>query len=158
NQPPAFLAANLIDKDGKFPEMYRPWVIDEPRGSSSLQALRVAYIGVIGKGVAEEMKSKDATLTIAPPEESLPAALEQLQAQKPDLLVLLFHGSRAEGRQLLGKFPQFQVALTLDDSDEPSAMPEKLGDTLLLGVGHKGKYIGLVGVNRPAANGKLELR
>ena len=157
-QPPAFLAANLIDKDGKFPEMYRPWVIDEPRGDGSAAGLRVGYLGLIGKGVAEEIKAKDPSLTIAPPEEALPAALEQLQAQKPDIMVLLFHGSRAEARAVAAKFPLIRVVLTLDDSDEPSALPAKVGDALFVSVGHKGKYVGLVGVYRQGGTGQVDLR
>jgi hypothetical protein len=155
-QPPAFVAANLMDKDSRFPEMYRPWVIDQPKGKDA--GLRVGYVGLIGSDMAVEFKKADANLTIAPPQEVLHAALQQVTAQKPDLLVLLFHGSRAEGKALAEKYPQFRVVLTLDDSDEPSALPEKAGETLFISVGHKGKYVGLVGVSRNAETGKLDCR
>jgi hypothetical protein len=157
-QPPAFLAANVIDKESKFPEMYRPWVVDEPHGQATTAAIRVGYVGIIGKTAAEEIKAKDASLTIGPVEESIVTVLEQLKTQKIEILVLLFHGSRAEARPLAARFPQFRIVLTLDDSDEPSALPEKSGDNLLISVGHKGKYIGLVGVNRQGSTGRIDLR
>ncbi len=154
-QPPMFLCANLLDKDGQFPEMFRPWTIDEPAAG-----LRVGYVGVVGDGVAEELRQMNPPPkplpTFAPAAEGVAVALEPVQAQKPDLLVLLFHGSRAEAQPLAKKFPQFRVILTLDDSDEPAAIPEKAGETLLISLGHKGKYVGLVGAYR--RNDGWELR
>src|SRR5262249_42344293 len=159
-QPPMFLAANLIDKDGRFPEMFRAWIADDHETSITSQrsSIRVGYVGVVGKSVIEEAKKRDSTLTFSPAEEVLPKVLGDIKAAQPKILVLLFQGSREEGKQIAERFPQFQVVLTLDDSDEPSALPDKVGDTLLVSVGHKGKYVGLVGVYRRAEAETFDLR
>jgi hypothetical protein len=165
-QPPTFVAANLIDKEGRFPEMFRPWVIDAggadgprttPSGNSQGR-IRVGYVGVVGDSVAQEVKKKDSTLTFAPAEPAIVPVVEAIAVQKPDLLVLLCNGSRGEGKALAGRFPQFSVILTLDESDEPTALPEKVGETLLISVGHKGKYVGLVGVYRQPGASRPDLR
>jgi 2',3'-cyclic-nucleotide 2'-phosphodiesterase (5'-nucleotidase family) len=160
-KPPGFymLAANLNDKDGKFVEQFKPWSLDEPwqRVPGAKSGLRVGYVGVIAPSVAEAAKKLDATLTIDPVEPALGQAVKQIEEKQPDLLVLLFQGTRAEARELVSKYPQVRLVITLDDAVEPSALPERRGDTMLVSLGHKGKNVGLVGVWR-AAEGKLELK
>ena len=62
-------------------------------------------------------------------------------------------------------FPQFPLILALDDTDEPRseplyvANPKTGAKTMLLGLGHKGKYVGVVGVFRTGkANQPFELK
>lgn len=79
----------------------------------------------------------------------LPAVLKKLDAdQKPDVHVLLFQGSLKEAEARIDAFSAAQVVLCLSEEDEPSAEPKKIGDTLVVSVGHKGKYVGVVGFNR----------
>jgi hypothetical protein len=185
-QPPVYLAANFSDAKGQFPEMFRSWVVHDPRlrqdevatvgrlsgllsapvmGPLTVAACtpltgrpRVGYVGVLGESVAAEAKKIDATLAFEPVDQGVTKALGELGPLRPDLLVLLYHGPRAEAREVMGRFTQFAVVLALDDSDEPSALPEKLGDSLLVAVGHKGKYLGLVACSRPPAGGRYELK
>jgi hypothetical protein len=147
-QPPFLLAANLVPKDAAEADQLRAWFLDEPgeRASPKRPGMRVGYVSVISASVAEKAKHKDATLVIEPAEPALRKSIEEIEEQKPDLLVLLFQGTRAEARELAPKFPQFRVILTRDDSDEPSALPERLGQQMLIATGFKGKNIGLVGV------------
>lgn len=157
-QPPYVLAANLNDAKGDFPDMFRAWNIDEPwrRVKEAKDGLRIGYVGVIAPSVAKKAKEQDATLTIDPVEPALDKALREVVEKKPDLLVLVFQGTREEARALVPKYPQFRLILTLDEADEPSALPERLGEQMLVSTGHKGKNVGLVGVFRSGE--KLDLR
>jgi len=147
-QPPYFIAANLGDPETKFPEMYRAWSLDEPwqRVRGAMSGLRIGYVGIIGASVAKKAKEHDATLSVDPVEPALTKALQELAEKQPHLQVLVFQGTRAEARELGPRFPQFRLILTLDDSDEPSALPERLGEQMFISTGHKGKNVGLVGV------------
>jgi cytochrome c554/c'-like protein len=153
------LAANLNDKEGRYVEQFKPWSIDEPwrRVRDSKSGLSVGYVGVIAPSVAEAARKLDASLTIDPIEPALGAALKQLQEKKPELLVLIFQGTRSEARKLVPGYPQFRLVLTRDDASEPSALPERIGDTMLVSTGHKGKNVGLVGAWR-GPDGKLDLK
>ncbi len=50
-----------------------------------------------------------------------------------------------EAKACATKFPQFHVILCLTEEEEPSDKPERVGDTMIVGVGHKGRYVGVVG-------------
>lgn len=153
-QPPAMLAANLNDKEERYPEMFKRSMISQPQGSS----LKVGYVGIVGESVAVDAMKKDAALKFDPIAPAIEAALKELTPQKPDLFVLLFQGQRSEARKIAASFPAFRLVLTLDVSDEPSAVPEPIGNTWLISLGHKGKYVGLVGVY-PQPEGKpLDLK
>jgi hypothetical protein len=64
------------------------------------------------------------------------------------VLVLLLQGSVAEAKQRAAQFPQFQVILCLSPEDDPPDEPDRVGNTLIVTVGHKGRYVGTVGVYR----------
>lgn len=86
-------------------------------------------------------------ITISDPAPAIRTALEKLKAEKPDLLVLLCHGTPAESRKLAEQFPEFQLVATTSPVEEPMTdNPVLVGDTVLVTVGHKGKFLGLLGV------------
>jgi hypothetical protein len=64
------------------------------------------------------------------------------------LLILLHHGTPEEAKAAAGRFSQFHIVLHHTKEAEPTGQPTKVGNTLVIGVGHKGKYVGVVGVNR----------
>src|SRR5690606_26393535 len=43
------------------------------------------------------------------------------------------------------KFPEFNIVLTAGGVEDPHGDPDFVGKTLLVDVGHKGKYVGVVG-------------
>jgi hypothetical protein len=45
-------------------------------------------------------------------------------------------------------FPRLDLILCLSDDSEPPTFPEKVGDTMIVSVGHKGRFVGVVGVFR----------
>jgi hypothetical protein len=125
--------------------------------------LKVGITSVIGSDTASRIK--DVELKLTPSAPALTGILKELDAQKPDYRVLLYHGSLTRGQFMKGfqaeavevakAFPQFDIVLCLTEEEEPPANPtvvkHKNGrETLVLGVGHKGKYIGVLGLYKKA--------
>jgi hypothetical protein len=142
NEKPRVLAANLIDRDKNFPGMVRAWEVS----GGQKGAPKIGVVGVVGTSVADKVQDPDVRL--APPEKVLPAALQDLHAQQAELLVLLFHGTLQEAKAVAARFPQFHIVLHTTRQDEPAGQPEKVGNTLLIEVGWKGRYVGVVGAYR----------
>ncbi|MEA2630128.1 MAG: hypothetical protein QOE66_347 [Chloroflexota bacterium] len=84
--------------------------------------------------------------TIKTPEEVLPGVLADLE-KDTDLQVLMVQGAPELARALGEKFPGFDVVAGTSQYD-PAEDAERLNDgkTLLVSVGQKGKYVGLVGL------------
>ena len=109
---------------------------------------KVGVTSVLGASFRNEIAPAGANVDIVidDPATALPAVLKELQTQQPDLLVLLSHGTLAESKVLATKFPQFAVVLTSGGAEDPEFdNPQKVGQSLLVQVGHKGKYTGVVG-------------
>ncbi|MFL5242677.1 MAG: multiheme c-type cytochrome [Gemmataceae bacterium] len=154
------LAYNLKNKD-KFLDRIKSWEIVEPKGS----ALKVGVLGAIGTadkdGIDQIIKQKDPSLEFERMIATLPKAVNEMDAAKPDVKILLYQGS-VEHAVLLAEhadMPKFDIILCLG-ADEPPSRPEKIvGKTQIVTVGHKGKYVGVVGVYKTQdANKPFELR
>ncbi len=114
----------------------------------TLGKLKVGVTSVLGTSFRNDIAPPGANvdITIDDPVAALPPVIKEMQAQQPDLLVLLSHGTLAEGKVLATKFPQFSVVLTSGGAEDPEFdNPQKVGQTLIVQVGHKGKYTGVVG-------------
>ena len=109
---------------------------------------KVGVTSVLGTSFRKEVAPDGANvdITVDDPAAALPNIIKELQSQKPDLLVLLSHGTLAEGKSLAKQFPQFEVVVSAGGSEEPEFdNPLKIGQTLFVQVGHKGKFTGVVG-------------
>ena len=109
---------------------------------------KVGVTSVLGASFRKEIAPEGANvdITIDDPAKSLPDVIKELQSQKPDLLVLLSHGTLAEGKALAKQFPQFEIVMSSGGSEDPEFdNPLKLDSTLFVQVGHKGKFTGVVG-------------
>ncbi len=86
-------------------------------------------------------------LTIRPIDDALPAVLADLE-KDTDTQVLLVQASPETARALAGKYPGFDIVVATSPFDNPPSDEERLNDgkTLLISVGQKGKYAGVVGV------------
>ena len=162
---PRFLCANMSDpKD--FQQFVPTWEAFTPPGSS----LRVGVTAILGPSVDKEIK--DQFVKFGPTEDALRPVLKQMAAKKVDFRVLLYHGSLTRGWREFGaeavalarKFTEFDVILCLSESDEPAGNPTVVTHangrkTSIVSLGHKGKYIGVVGVY-PTKNAEVpfELR
>ena len=146
NEPkPPLLAANLADKSGVYKDIVQPLAIKHVQAAG----VNVGIGGLIGPMIGEEIEKKDANFTFAAGSKTLPPLLKQMDAKKADFRVLLFQGMKGrkpEAIAMVEAFPQFNVVLCLSESDEPRSTPVTIGKTMVVSVGHKGRYVGVVGV------------
>jgi hypothetical protein len=142
NPAPRVLCANLKnkEKDQTFDGMVKSSVV-ATRGQ-----LKVGVIGSVGPSVAEKVKDPDVGFERG--DRALPRALKEVQAQRPDFLVLLYQGSVPEAKVLAKFLPQFNVILCLSAEEEPPSVPEVVGKTSIITLGHKGRYVGVVAAYR----------
>lgn len=113
-----------------------------------VNGLKIGITGVIGADVARSVYPEGAQpdVTFQAPEAAIDTALAELQAQNPDLLVLLAHATRAESRKYASQFKDFDIVLTAGGPEDPDGEPEILDGTWLLEAGHKGKHTGVLAV------------
>jgi hypothetical protein len=148
NPSPRVLVANLLDPQGLYKDMVRPWEI------STGKAPPVGAVALVGPSVAS--KVKDPMLKFATDNgEVLKRAARALSAKKAELIVLLYQGSLKEARACAefwartqkedGTLPRIDVIQCLTEEDTPPSVPEHVGNSLIVTVGHKGKYLGVVG-------------
>jgi hypothetical protein len=142
---PVVLAANLRGKDkGQiFDGRIKSWTTITSQGG-----LRVGIIGAVAPSVRNTVRDADVELDTA--SRILPEMVKQVQAEKPNLLVLLYQGSLPEAKALPSTVPHFDVIQCLTAEEEPpmEADPVETENkkTLIVRVGHKGRYVGAVGV------------
>lgn len=108
---------------------------------------KIGVTAVLGDSFAAELKSSS-DVVIQPAADALRKALEQLQAQGCDYLVLLSHAKLAESRQLAIDVPGFDLVVSAGDFPEPDYNLEAIegSRTKLIQVGAKGMFTTLVGL------------
>jgi hypothetical protein len=157
--PPDTLSANLMDAEKNFPDMVRPWKAVDVKGTG----LRVGVAAVTGPTLAARIKEQtrnDTTLRFAQTRATLDNVLTQFKAGKVDLPVLLYQGPLSrnmmkrpptEAIACAEAYPQFPIVVCQSDEDEPPSRPHVVEHrdgrrTLVITLGHKGKFVGVVGV------------
>ena len=109
----------------------------------------VAVTSVLGKNERAKIlgqQTKNSQLAILDPEAALPEVVVKMKAAKPDLMVLLaYSGLKDETRELAKKFPEFDLVLSAGGPEDGTPKPVKVGNTLIVNVGMKGKHVGVVG-------------
>jgi len=139
---PTFLGANVVlfgDPNTGTPVRTRVVTVGK---------LKIGVTSVIGKSIKPSVfpEGANSNIEILDPSATLPKAIEELKAQKPDLLVLLSFAKLEESRELAKQFPVFDVVQSAMGPEDGRDAPEKIGDkTWLWMVGHKGKYAGVIG-------------
>lgn len=152
NPEPRVVIANLIDAESNFPDMTKSWNYADTRAG-----LRVGVTTVVGPSVAGDIKAQaDPSLRFGVTDKTLDNVLKQMNAGKVGLPVLLFQGplEPAGAKACAEAYPQFPVVLCLGD-DAPPAKPTLVrtkdgGDSLVVQVGIKGKFVGVVGAWKTA--------
>jgi hypothetical protein len=146
-----FLSANVTffgTRDVGTPLQYRVYEI---------AGVKVGVTAVLGETFEKEMfpeglEPDESELKIDPVDEVLPGVIQKMQAemagdpQQPQVMILLSHSRQPESRQLAEKYPQFHLVVTAGSPEDPDGRAETIGNTLLLKVGAKGKYAGIVGL------------
>ncbi|MCS7166602.1 MAG: cytochrome c family protein [Gemmatales bacterium] len=139
-----------------IPALRRAWRI------ACLAVLQESELSKIRKQLTHEEQLWKRFL---PVETALTDAWQQLSKNRPDLVILLHHGTAEEARALASRFDWLHVVLSRDLSDVASSVAEPLPspiqsasrlpplfkERLVVRVGHKGKALGLVAVRRDSA-------
>jgi len=151
NPSPRVLAANLLDPDGRLQGM-----VGAVEVSGKDNSPRVGVVALVGPSVARS--AKDPTLKFAADNGAvLKKAVGEI-AKKADLMVLLYEGTLKEAKSC-GEFwaraqkddptlAQIHVIQCLSEEEDSSAVPERAGNSMVVAVGHKGRYVGVVGAFR----------
>jgi hypothetical protein len=151
---PAVLAANLKDVGTNYP-FIKAFETQTARGTN----IKVGVTSIVGPTVAEVIK--DPAVKFVPSIEAIPEQLKNMQAANVDLPILLYHGlasgERKEAVRCAEAFPQFPIVMCTSEEDEPPGQPvevkhEKGNRNYVFRMGHKGKYIGVLGVYRNGGN------
>jgi hypothetical protein len=156
NHPsPKILSANL-DRDGQgavYAATVGDWEVVKSKQRE--QAPKVGVVGIAGK----TLENKDTTVQFKKDTpDILVKDLLAAKAKGADLFVVLYQGSVKdatkcatycrEQRQKNAMVPRIDIILCLADNQLAPAMPTIVGDTQIITVGHKGQYIGAMGVFR----------
>ncbi|HKI38627.1 MAG TPA: multiheme c-type cytochrome [Gemmataceae bacterium] len=104
----------------------------------------------IPTSVGGEITRIDSRFKFEGANKAVPAGLAAMGVKKPDFRVLLYQGPPELAKVLAQVAPQFNVILCVD-VDEPPQRQIVVNhpggrETFIVRVGHKGKYVGLVGV------------
>ena len=125
---------------------------------------RIVEVGERRVGITSVLSETTISSIIAPgsntdiswasPGPAIETALQEFDAQQVDFRILLSHSLPDESRQLAEIYPQFDVIVVAQgfSDPDPTVEPEKIGNTMMLQVGHKGKYVGVLGLY-PAGEG-----
>lgn len=141
-----FLSANVVLFGS--PEVGTP----VPKSVMTVGDLKVGVTADFGPSLKPEVLPAGAAgnapsdIAIEDPKTALTKVISELEAGKPDLLVLISHASVEESKGLAEAFPQVQLILSTGGPEDPDPRPQFVGKTMLVTVGAKGKHVGVVGI------------
>lgn len=130
---------NFISSNINLQELnIKPYVIQEIKTEETV--LRVGILGILSPNLLGDgyqyIETKD-------PVESLKPLLAELK-EKTDILVLLSHAEIDYSQELAETFPEFDLVISGHGIDEPDLYIKKVGNTYVIPVGEKGKYLGKI--------------
>lgn len=152
NQRTAFTSSNVSIVD---PSLMNQWQVIE------INQRKIGVTSVLGASKKPDILSEE--ILVEDPISSLQKAMEQLQGQKCDYYVLIAHANLTESAELARSVPGFDLVVTAGGEGEPTYLAEPIEDTrsLMVQVGIKGMYVGLVGlfddVNNPVRYQRIAL-
>ena len=124
---------------------------------------KIGITGVIGPTAKKAINAGD-ELVLSKVGRSVKQALDDMQAENPDYLVLLSHMTLSETREIIRRLPNaFDVVVTAGGAGEPTLEPEEMegSKSKIIQVGTKGMYVGAVGFfaggDAPIRYGRLTL-
>lgn len=143
NQRTAFTSCNVSIVD---PSLMNPWQVIE------VNQRKIGVTSVLGKSKQRDISSDE--IVLDDPVTSLQKALAGLKEQKCDYYVLLAHANLTESAEFAKLVPGFDLIVTAGGEGEPTYLPEPIEGTksLMVQVGVKGMYVGLVGLFDDANN------
>ncbi|MCE9562242.1 MAG: hypothetical protein K8U57_09330 [Planctomycetes bacterium] len=163
DQPPYMLAGNLLGvsngkpqpREDKYPSPHKNRQLIGVAEVASVNGMPIGVVGTVGKLLAAKLEKLDTTITFADNGGLLKDAVTALATQKTAVNVLLYQGTSAEAGLVANAWPQFQIIVCQADDPEPPQFPVQAngGKTLIIQVGHKGRYVGVVGLFKKAGGG-----
>ncbi len=158
-QPDFLLSQDIPDDAGNGLQFVSANLVfyDDPAIGTPVP-FRIVEAGDRRVGITSVMSESTISSIIAPgsntdiswssPGPAIETVLEKFDAQHVDFRILLSHSRPDESRQLAESYPQFDVIVVAQGFSDPDATvePESIGNTMLLQVGHKGKYVGILGL------------
>lgn len=112
---------------------------------------RIGVIGLVGQSIIDDLTSTgrlsdENDLKIDSPVETLRTVLSGVQAENPDLIVVMAHADVAESESLATEFPEIPVIVAARSAEDPRSKPRYVGETMIVEVGRKGKNVAVVGL------------
>lgn len=149
-----FVSANVVFYDS--PDLGAPLrsqILD-------VNGCKIGVTGFLGEGYLnrifpEGSNAANDLLRVDPAVEALKPVVEDLKQAGCDLLVLLAQAPRGEVETVVKAFPEFQVCLAGGGPEDPTGVPTKIGSTLVVEAGRKGKYAGVLAYYPDAENEKF---
>jgi hypothetical protein len=162
NNSPRILAANLEGR--KKDEMFES-LVEATEISQKLTAPRVGIMGMVAPSVATKVKDPNVKFAVNQKGKLdngpvIVKSLVELRDKKADFVVLLYQGAIGEAREAAKycqavaaqnpKLPPVRVIVCQSEGDEPPSAPEPVAGTQvqIITLGHKGKYVGVLGAYR----------
>jgi Cytochrome c554 and c-prime len=156
NPTPRVVNANLLDRQlgGRFNGTVLDWALaDKPPGP------KVGIFALTGPSVEQKVLNRDPAVRFGNDAQKIVLdCLRELKRNKAELSVLLYQGSLKEAMACANfcasalkqhnDLMALDVILCVSSASEPPAVPTMVGDTMIVEVGHKGRYVGVVGVFR----------
>ncbi len=102
--------------------------------------LRVGITGVLDDSVRFPDYIDRSRFRLEPAVDTLKTVAERMK-EEADLLIVLCHMELAQARKVLSEVPMFDIAVIGHGSQRIDKI-ERVGETLIFGVGGKGKYMG----------------
>ncbi len=168
--PFGVLAANIANKgdvyptiDSPNPSVFEDFRIVEPKSAR----IKVGVTGTLGQSAIDEIVKKNPSLDPKNPNAEarfanngkvIPDILSKMKEKSPEIRVLLYQGTHDEAERLAQAIDDFDIIVfNTDQSDPPSqsdrakaAPGKKEPKAQLVTVGHKGRWVGVMGVFRNA--------
>lgn len=122
---------------------------------------KIGITAVLGDGHKREVRNSE--IVVEKAIDSLAPVVRQLQEAGCNFLVLLAHASEEESREIARAVPGFNVVITSGGLGEPTYKEEPIegSKAVMLQVGVKGMYVGLLGIfddaDRPIRYQKVAL-
>ena len=136
------LAANLKDEQGALLGLVKPtYLVDDV-------PVKIGVVGIVGPSVAKEVRDPAFINKFLQTQKLLQPANKELADKGAEMLVLLYQGTLEEAKALAATVPHYAVILSLSKEEEPREDPVKVGNTLIINVGHKGRKVGVLGAFR----------
>jgi hypothetical protein len=154
---PTLLCANLANRDVQFPGMMGS--VTFTGGQNGVP--KVGIGGVVGPAVDLRSAAGAANIAFSPQNAAIANIVKSMDANKAEIRVLLYQGDHPAALKVAGApdfenkvdstfANKFDVILCLSAEEEPPAKQDKdiIGRTSVVRVGHRGRYIGMMGLFR----------